>query len=133
MSSLEVACQKTRILIDAIEDLKARRHRLNALAGTDIPTSTTLKYAAVDLRLAIICAARTSPDVLLYITQDFPFLVNPENTSDAERVADMLREAPNLVGLWELSRRGAKWQLQLVCPNGWSKPVSGVLDLDIEG
>lgn len=89
--------------------------------------SVPRNYAA-DMRLVILVAALSRPDVLDYINEDFPPSINPANTSNAEATAARICESPNLVGLWELVQQGSgSWLLQLVCPDGHTKPIHGTL------
>lgn len=89
---------------------------------------STIRDYSADMRLVILVAALSHPDVLLYINLDFPPTINPANDSQAEAIAAKIRETTNLVGLWELTWKGSGyWLLQLVCPDGHTKPTHGSL------
>ena len=88
----------------------------------------TIRDYTADMQLMILVASLEQPDVLIYINDPFPPYVNPPNDNEAEAIASTIRETPNLVGLWELKRQGSgSWLLQLVCPNGHTKPTHGTL------
>jgi len=93
-----------------------------------LDASGTIRDYAVDMRLAILAAALHFPDVLMYITEGFRGRINPENTSDSERAAREILQAPNLVGNWELfSTKTGGWRLQLVTTNSTQRPELGSL------
>ncbi|MEK7632765.1 MAG: hypothetical protein AAB473_03165 [Patescibacteria group bacterium] len=88
----------------------------------------TIRDYAADMRLVILVAALAHPDVLLYINNEFLPSINPANNSEAEATAAKIRETSNLAGLWELVRQeSGSWLLQLVCPDGYTKPIHGTL------
>lgn len=89
--------------------------------------STKRDYAA-DMRLMVLVASLEHPDVLIYINEEFPPFINPPNNSEAEEVAAGIRASTNLVGLWELVQQDSgSWLLQLICPDGHTKPIHGTL------
>lgn len=88
----------------------------------------TVRCYAVDMRLVILVASLAHPEVVTYINEEFPPSINPQNDSEAEAIATTISKTPNLVGLWELVQQGPdSWLLQLVCPNGHTKPIHGTL------
>jgi hypothetical protein len=148
------AIERTRVVVNAISDgneraqriallgaiIQALAHEQEELPEEEAPNGLyrapldiivlnercARRCWAADLRIVILVGALKHPDVLTYVNDEFPCMIN--EAPGLETIREEILRWSGLVGLWEL-----EWlnktapRLQLITPDSLHKPVQGTL------